>query len=94
MSQRNKNKTMSKNEGKQRTIKKQFDKRRKDNKTLSQKREKGREKTLTEDNKKVHPACKRKKLQSLGAVAVIGLDKTSKIIGRYEILCSVKCTGN
>jgi hypothetical protein len=32
--------------------KNQFDKRRKDNKTPSQKNEKGRKKTLTEDNKK------------------------------------------
>jgi hypothetical protein len=32
--------------------KNQFDKRRKDNKTLSQKNEKGWEKTWTEDNKK------------------------------------------
>jgi hypothetical protein len=28
----------------------------------------------------VHPACKRRKLQSLRAVIVIGLGKTSKII--------------
>jgi hypothetical protein len=28
----------------------------------------------------VHPACKRRKLQSLGVVVVIGLGKTSKII--------------
>jgi hypothetical protein len=33
-------------------IKNQFDKRRKDNKTLSKKSEKGRKKTLKEDNKK------------------------------------------
>jgi hypothetical protein len=32
--------------------KNQFDKGRKDNKTLSKKNEKGRKKTLTEDNKK------------------------------------------
>jgi hypothetical protein len=32
--------------------KNKFDKRRKDNKTLSQKSEKGRKKTLTEENKK------------------------------------------
>jgi hypothetical protein len=42
----------------------------------------------------VHPACKRKKLQSLGAVIVIEPGKTSKIIGRYEVLSSVKCIGN
>jgi hypothetical protein len=35
-----------------------------------------------------------KKLQSLGAVVVIGLGKTSKIIGRYEVLSSIKCTRN
>jgi hypothetical protein len=28
----------------------------------------------------VHPACKRRKLQNLGAVIVIGLGKTSRII--------------
>jgi hypothetical protein len=37
---------------------------------------------------------KEKKLQSLGAVVVVGLGKTSKIIGRYEVLSSVKGTGN
>jgi hypothetical protein len=35
--------------------KNQFDKGRKDNKTLSKKNKKGRKKTLTEDNKKEEP---------------------------------------
>jgi hypothetical protein len=33
-----------------------------------------------DEGKEVHPACKRRKLQSLGAVIVIKLGKTSKII--------------
>jgi hypothetical protein len=50
---------MSKKEEKQRMIKKnQFDKRRKDNKTLSQKKRKGSGKKLTEDNKKEGPKIK------------------------------------
>jgi hypothetical protein len=53
MSQRNRNKTISKKKGETKNDKKnQFDKRRKHNKTLSKKSEKGREKTLTEVNKK------------------------------------------
>jgi hypothetical protein len=54
MSQRNRNKTMSKRREKMKDDKNknQFDKRRKDNKTLSQKSEKGQKKTLIEDNKK------------------------------------------
>jgi hypothetical protein len=47
MSQRNGNKTVSKKKGKNEgQKKKQFDKRRKDNKTLSKKNEKGRKKKL------------------------------------------------
>jgi hypothetical protein len=55
MSQRNRNKTMSKRIGKTKDDKNknQFDKRRKDNKTLSQKeRKRAGKKTLTKDNKK------------------------------------------
>jgi hypothetical protein len=56
MSQRNMNKTMSKRRGKTKDDKNknQFDKRRKDNKTLSQKKKakRGGKKTLTENNKK------------------------------------------
>jgi hypothetical protein len=56
MSQRNMNKTMSKRRGKTKDDKNknQFDKRRKDNKTLSQKKKAKRngKKTLIEDNKK------------------------------------------
>jgi hypothetical protein len=46
MSQRNRNKTMSKKKSENEVIKtkNQFDKRRKDNKTLSKKSEKGRKK--------------------------------------------------
>jgi hypothetical protein len=59
MSQRNINKTMSKRRGKTKDDKNknQFDKRRKDNKTLSQKRKRkwAEKKTLTEDNKKKEP---------------------------------------
>jgi hypothetical protein len=56
MSQRNMNKTMSKRRGKTKDDKNknQFDKRKKDNKTISQKRKRkgAGKKTLTEDNKK------------------------------------------
>jgi hypothetical protein len=56
MSQRNMNKIMSKKRGKTKDDKNknQFDKRRKDNKTLSQKKKvkRGGKKTLTENNKK------------------------------------------
>jgi hypothetical protein len=62
MSQRNMNKTMSKRRGKTKDDKNknQFDKRRKDNKTLSQKRKRkwAEKKTLTEDNKKKEPKIK------------------------------------
>jgi hypothetical protein len=36
--------------------------------------------TIVINIQEVYPVCKRRKLQSLGAVVVIGLDKTSKII--------------
>jgi hypothetical protein len=55
MSQRNRNKTIQKRRGKTKydKNKNQFDKRRKDNKTLSQKKKrKWAGKKLTEDNKK------------------------------------------
>jgi hypothetical protein len=59
MSQRNMNKIMSKRRGKTKDDKNknQFDKRRKDNKTLSQKKKakRGGKKTLTENNKKKEP---------------------------------------
>jgi hypothetical protein len=61
MSQRNRNKTMSKKRGKIKDDKNknQFDKRKKDNKTLSKKKAKrGGKKTLTEDNKKKEPKIK------------------------------------
>jgi hypothetical protein len=36
--------------------------------------------TVVISTQEVHPAYKRRKLQSLGAIIVIGLDKTSEII--------------
>jgi hypothetical protein len=50
--------------------------------------------TVVINIQEVHPACKRRKLQSLGAVVVIGLGKTSRIILRYKILSSIKCAGD
>jgi hypothetical protein len=50
-------KTRAKNKGKQRTIKNQI-KKRKDNKTLSQKSEKGEGVFLTKDNKRKEPKIK------------------------------------
>jgi hypothetical protein len=52
MSQKNRNKIILKKKGENDGEKKQFDKRRKDNKTLSQKIEKGQEFFLSKDNKK------------------------------------------
>jgi hypothetical protein len=50
--QKNRDKTRVKKKGKQRAIKTKLKKRRKGNKMLSQKNEKGWKKTLTKDNKR------------------------------------------
>jgi hypothetical protein len=50
--------------------------------------------TVVINIQEVHPTCKRRKLQSLGVVVVIGLGKTSRIIWRYKVLSIIKCAGD